>query len=355
MLSSRAAFFSSFQTGIALRTARNRIFLRPARLTFRSDPSFRHSISGDFKVRHTRKLISTRTMSNMANPSSVAGSTLMEQGQDVELLTFVNDDYGGVIVEMKAPMDPTAFASSLRASVSHWRKQGIKGVWIKMPINLANLIQPAVEQGFWYHHAEPNYLMLAYWIPDTKHTLPLNASHRVGVGAFVINNKKEVLVVQEKIGKMKGPGIWKFVTGVVDPGEYIHDGAIREVKEETGVDTEFLEVLAFRQSHMTFFDKSDIFFICMLRPLSSDIQIQESEIEAAQWMPIEEFASQPFVKKHELLKYMVDISLAKIGMGYTGFSPVNISSAFTDRLSYIYVNSGALNRNDRDGSGSSSL
>lgn len=72
-------------------------------------------------------------------------------------------------------------------------------------------------------------------------------------------------------------------------------------------------------------------------------------------MPIEEFALQPFVKKHELLKYIVDISLAKISTGYTGFSPVSISSAFTDRLSCIYVNSGDLNRNDRDGSGSSSL
>jgi hypothetical protein len=73
-----------------------------------------------------------------------------------------------------------------------------------------------------------------------------------------------------------------------------------------------------------------------------------------QWMPIEEFASQPFVKKHELLKYIVDISMAKISRGYTGFSPDQISSAFTDRLSYIFVNKGDLNKNDADGSGSSS-
>lgn len=32
---------------------------------------------------------------------------------------------------------------------------------------------------------------------------------------------------------------------------------------------------------MTFFGKSDVFFICMLRPLSFNIKIQESEIEAA--------------------------------------------------------------------------
>lgn len=49
-----------------------------------------------------------------------------------------------------------------------------------------------VQEGFWYHHAEPSYLMLVYWVPDTKHTIPANASHRVGVGGFVMNDKREV-------------------------------------------------------------------------------------------------------------------------------------------------------------------
>ena len=34
--------------------------------------------------------------------------------------------------------------------------------------------------------------MLVYWIPSTKNTLPINATHRVGVGAFVMNDKREV-------------------------------------------------------------------------------------------------------------------------------------------------------------------
>lgn len=40
--------------------------------------------------------------------------------------------------------------------------------------------------------------------------------------------------------------------------------------------------LEFRQTHKSFFEKSDLFFICMLHPLSFDIQKQELEIEAAQ-------------------------------------------------------------------------
>ncbi|KAL5199853.1 hypothetical protein ABZP36_021056 [Zizania latifolia] len=283
-------------------------------------------------------------MANSTNSTVLVESVVAGNGGDVELLPFVNDKHGGVIVEMMTPMDPQLFSASLKASLSKWREQGIRGVWIKLPIGLANLIQLAVEEGFWYHHAEETYLMLAYWLPATTHTLPVNATHRVGVGAFVMNDKREVLAVQEKSGVLRGLGVWKFPTGVVEPGEDINMGVIREVKEETGIDTEFVEVLAFRQSHKAFFEKSDLFFVCMLRPLSFDITRQESEIEAAQWMPVDEFAAQPFVQKHELVKYILEVGLAKVDKEYAGFSPILIKSAFTDKLSFFYMNRGDLDK-----------
>ncbi|KAE8773303.1 Nudix hydrolase 2 [Hordeum vulgare] len=181
------------------------------------------------------------------------------------------------------------------------------------------------QEGFWYHHAEETYLMLAYWLPNTPHTLPINATHRVGVGAFVMNDKREVLVVQEKNDVLKGLGIWKFPTGVVEPGEDINIGVVREVKEEAGV---CMYYIAYRQSHKAYFEKPDLFFVCILRPLSVDITKQESEIEDAQWMPVEEFAAQPFVQKHELVKYILEVSLAKVDKEYAGFSPISIKSAF---------------------------
>ncbi|MCH90172.1 nudix hydrolase 2-like, partial [Trifolium medium] len=129
---------------------------------------------------------------------------------------------------------------------------GKQGVWIKLPIHLANLVETLIKEGFWYHHAEPKYLMLVHWIADSANTIPANATHRVGVGAFVVNEKREVLVVQEKTGHFRGTGSWKFPTGVADQGEDICVAAVREAKEETGVsnlfmvDTEFVEILAFR-------------------------------------------------------------------------------------------------------------
>ncbi|CAN4103914.1 unnamed protein product [Withania somnifera] len=238
----------------------------------------------------------------------------------VQLLPAVNDDHGGVIVELEEPMDPNVFHNMLRSSLRQWK----------------------LQEGFWYHHAEPHYLMLVYWIPKTENTIPENASHRVGIGAIVLNEKRELLVVQESSGRMKGMGIWKIPTGVVEEGEDIFEGAVREVKEETGIDTEFLEVLAFRQMHKSFFGKSDLLFICMMRPLTFNLQKQVLEIEAAQWMSLEEFAAQPFVLKHGIMKYIKDLCLAKAEGRYLGFTPVPIKSCLGDPTSYLYFNEDGL-------------
>jgi ADP-ribose pyrophosphatase YjhB (NUDIX family) len=262
------------------------------------------------------------------------------EDEKIEEISVEEDKYGGVILTVQKPMDSVYFASQLEDSISHWKQQGKKGMWINLPILHSNLVDSAVKAGFSYHHAEPDYLMLVYRIPDTSVSIPANASHRVGIGAFVVNNKNEVLVVQEISGKFVGTGVWKMPTGVVDEGEDICDAAIREVKEETGLETEFVEVLAFRQSHKSFFQKSDLFFVCMLQPQSFDIQRQDSEIEAAKWMPVEDYAAQSFVQKNELFKFIAKICLTKLDGNYTGFS--NVASTTTSgKRAYLYFNNDA--------------
>ncbi|KAG6658955.1 hypothetical protein I3843_04G186100 [Carya illinoinensis] len=274
----------------------------------------------------------------------MAENRVQHDHDQAELLPCVVDLYGGVSVNMEKPMDSTVFAPLLQASISQWREQGKKGIWIKLPIEQANLVEVAVKQGFRYHHAEPDYLMLVFWIPETTDTIPANASHRVGIGAFVMNSQREVLVVQENSGKFKGTSVWKLPTGVVDEGEDICPAAIREVKEETGIDTEFVEVLAFRQSHKSFFRKSDLFFVCLLRPHSFDIQKQDREIEAAKWMPIEDYAAQPFIRGHEIFNYIAKICIAKSeGEDYAGFVPLSTKTA-SGKTSYLYFNGDLKNQ-----------
>ncbi|XP_037493852.1 nudix hydrolase 7 [Jatropha curcas] len=267
--------------------------------------------------------------------SSITSSTPKED--QVGLLDAVDDLYDGVVVEMKDYMDSDIFIPLLRASLSQWKQQGKKGFWIKLPIQLSNLVSPMVQEGFRYHHAEPDYLMLVRWLPNTPDTLPVNATHRVGIGAYVVKDNREVLVVQEKSGGFKGTGLWKLPTGVVNEGEDICKAAIREVKEETGIEAEFLEILAFRQSHQSFFSKSDLFFVCLLRPQSFAIQKQDSEIAAAQWMPIKEYVDQPYNQKHQLFKYVAEICRTKSERDYVGFSAMPTATASGKEI-YLYFN-----------------
>ncbi|KAJ0964675.1 hypothetical protein J5N97_025813 [Dioscorea zingiberensis] len=130
---------------------------------------------------------------------------------------------------------------------------------------------------------------------------------------------------------------WKQSFFVNAPqSEEIFSGAIREVKEETGIETAFLEVVAFRHAHNVTFEKSDLFFICMLKPLSADINIDESEIEAAMWMPLDQLIDQPFHREDSMTKNMTDICVARYENRYRGFNPHRIMSKFDDRLATLY-------------------
>ncbi|XP_012571794.1 nudix hydrolase 2 isoform X2 [Cicer arietinum] len=270
---------------------------------------------------------------------SASSALLNEEVRDkgIGLLKAVEDQHGGVIVNMEEPMDSFVFASLLEASISQWKRQGKKGVWIKLPREHSNLVASAVKAGFKYHHAEPDYLMLVYWIPTTPDTIPANASHRICIGAFVMNDNMEILVVQEKNGRFSGKGIWKLPTGAVNEGEDVCTAAIREVKEETGIEAEFVEVLAFRERHKSFFQKSELLFVCMLQPRSFNIQKQLSEIEAAQWMPIEEYVAQPFVRENELFDFLTKVGLSKLSGKYCGFSTL-LTSTSSCKKSYVYLN-----------------
>ncbi|CAN8267164.1 unnamed protein product [Cochlearia groenlandica] len=268
--------------------------------------------------------------------------------KEILLLDAYDDEYGGVVVDhSRLPSNPNTFASMLQNSLLDWRRKGKKGVWLKLPVEQSELVPIAVKEGFEYHHAEKGYVMLTYWIPEEEPCmLPANASHQVGVGGFVLNQHKQVLVVQEKYCTLSNKGVWKLPTGFINESEEIFSGAVREVKEETGVDTEFLEVIAFRHAHNVAFEKSDLFFICMLKPLSDQIIIDNLEIKDAKWMALVEFVEQPMIKGDKMFKRVIEICEARLRHRYCGLSPHRLVSTFDGRLSSLYYN--VVNGDDDD-------
>ncbi len=89
--------------------------------------------------------------------------------------------------------------------------------------------------------------------------------------------KREYLLIRQNAGH------WGFPKGHVEAGENEHQTAIREVKEETGLDVELLD--GFRQS-ISYSPargvmKEVVFFAA--RRTGSDMQLQKEEVSDAGW------------------------------------------------------------------------
>lgn len=220
-----------------------------------------------------------------------------------DLLASSFDTYGGVIVdEAQVPKDPARFRAVLASSLSEWTKASKRGVWLQLAIEQAALIPIATaEFGFVFHHAERDHIMLTKWLPTNEpDSLPPNASHTVGVGAVVTDQDGRVLLVREKSGPAARDGIWKIPTGLADAGEELQDAALREVKEETGVEATFECLGSFCMNHqvnLAHKGKSNVFFIVKCQAKTLDVAPQASEIAEARWFSREEFDGLRFPEK----------------------------------------------------------
>lgn len=71
----------------------------------------------------------------------------------------------------------------------------------------------------------------------------------------------------------------------------------------------------FRHAHKVAFQKSDLFFICMLRPVSNEIKIDETEIQAAKVIHRPSFAAlgsyNMFRASYILSLFLTEIVIAK--------------------------------------------
>ena len=232
-----------------------------------------------------------------------------------DLIESKANPFGGVVVGPEGLTDnPVEFAKQLAHSLSYWKSQGSVAVWLELPMGKAALVPAAVEAGFSYHHAGTDYLMLTYQLSNSAHIPPF-ASHYIGAGGVVLNEQKELLVVREKYGFGGRPPTLKLPGGALSSGEHLADAVVREVLEETGVQTCFEAVVCFRHWHGYRYGKSDIYFVCRLSPLSTEITMQTEEIQECLWMPVEEFLESDSISPFN--QWIVRAGLERPGLAVT--------------------------------------
>lgn len=103
------------------------------------------------------------------------------------------------------------------------------------------------------------------------------------VGGAVKKDNK-FLLVQE--AKEECLGKWNLPAGRLDEGETIFEGALREIKEETGLKVELQGILEIGNKKLKNADfVSIIFYAC---PLTDEIKFDYEEITDVKWFTYEE-------------------------------------------------------------------
>ena len=126
---------------------------------------------------------------------------------------------------------------------------------------------------------------------------PENGEFKLSVHAWILNSKGEFLIQKRNEKLKKNPGKWAFTGGAVITNESSLNGAIREVKEELGIDVfdDEIEYLLSFKREKGFVDvwliKKDI--------LIEEIVLQKEEVSEVKWVNLKELKE--LMKKGEVV------------------------------------------------------
>jgi len=204
------------------------------------------------------------------------------------MLTTKEDLYNGLIIDPQSTkISSKNFKISLISLLESAKKEKKNLLWLDLTTQQHQHISIALELGFEFHNCEATRTTLTYQV-KTDAYIPVPPTHTAGVGAIVINDKDEILLVQDHIHSAHS--IYKLPGGMVEHADKLSDAVEREVYEETGVKAKLIKMVSVLNAHPYRFNKSNIYIVFQLEPLSLEINIIDThEIALALWLPLDEF------------------------------------------------------------------
>lgn len=231
----------------------------------------------------------------------------MEGVDTIGCFKTILDPYNGITIESKSlPLNAEEFAINLELLLKNVKEKR-NLIWIYIDISKSDFIPLATSKGFFFHSCDENYILLVKRLKENA-IIPTAANHTLGVGAVVINDKNELLVIKERLytNQFKLPG------GHIDNTEMIPNALVREVYEETGIDVKFESIVFISHLYPHQFHKSNLYIACVAKPLSFKIDVQDTcEIEEAKWLDVDKFLDDE--KNSEFSKNVVRQAISSKG------------------------------------------
>ena len=135
----------------------------------------------------------------------------------------------------------------------------------------------------------------------------------LGAAGLVVNSNGQWLVVKKRYGGLHGK--WSLPAGFVQGNETIDQAAVREVKEETGIDCGVVGMIGFR-SGVIREEISDNMAIFLLKAMDErqPVQAQLSELYEAGWQSPADLSNdaEASVMLHEMASFVVEEGLGPI-------------------------------------------
>lgn len=111
------------------------------------------------------------------------------------------------------------------------------------------------------------------------------------VAVFIINNNKQVLLQKRSANKRFNPNKWALCAGHVDANESLENAALRELKEEVGLEIPLEELHPIAEREFTLGDSNShitYFFYAKSNKSEADFIIQKEELSEVKWFDLDE-------------------------------------------------------------------
>lgn len=204
------------------------------------------------------------------------------------MLEVQEDRYNGLIVNTDSIESvASAFKRSLENLLITSKENQKSLIWLDLTTGQAEHIAIALQLGFEFHNCEAKRTTLTYQVHKDAY-IPVDPTHTIGVGAVVINEQNELLMVRDRIHTSRS--LYKLPGGMLEHSQSLQEGVVRELWEETGIEGELIKMVSVLNSHPFTFNKSNMYIVFQLKALTTEINVIDTgEIEFALWMPLEEF------------------------------------------------------------------